>query len=114
MRRSRLKRRTPLRRGRSKLKRSRLSAGKGNPVPPSARLALEERSGGRCEACDVEPLDGCSRKAEHPHHRRAKGPAGRADHSLTNLLAVSATHHRWIHEHPADSYRLGLLERSYS
>lgn len=111
-RRTRLRRKTPLRNGTSRLKRTPFKRSHGNTTPPSARRALMERSGGRCEACQVSPLDGCPRDTQHPHHVRAKGPSGKADHALANLLAVSAKHHRHIHEHPAESYELGLLRRS--
>lgn len=65
-----------------------------------------------CWACDVHHLPACTGRYEHTHHvlpRSAGGPDTRA-----NALPCSDVHHRWIHNHPDQSYRLGLLERRTS
>lgn len=46
---------------------------------------------------------------EHPHHILPRSQGG--THDPSNLLWVSAVAHRWIHENPEQSYRLGLLKR---
>ena len=51
----------------------------------------------------------CTGRATQAHHR-----AGRDGDRLTDpddLVPVCADCHRWIHAHPADAYRLGLLVR---
>ncbi len=48
-------------------------------MPPATVEALEERSGGMCEA-------GCGRRAQDIHHRRFLSRGGR--HNLANLLAL--------------------------
>lgn len=91
-----LKRRTPLR---------------SRPEPShlrDAKQAVRDRSGGRCEVAG--PV--CTGSGEHFHHVLRRSQGGK--HSAANLLHACAADHRWIHEHPEDSYRMGWLKRSGS
>jgi len=70
------------------------------------RPAVRERSKGRCEArASAE----CFGVAQHPHHRRMRSQGG--GHTADNLLDVCWPCHRYIHDHPAESYARGWLER---
>jgi hypothetical protein len=44
------------------------------------------------------------------HHKLRRSQGG--THELDNLATLCAAHHRWVHEHPAQAYELGLLIRS--
>ena len=112
MKRSAPRRRTPLRRGTSQLKRSRL-----NPVGKKAkreardlarfRLALHLRSGGFCEAhtpaCPPGRHEGCD-----PHHL-CHADRDRGLHLPSRGLWVCRPGHDWIETHPALSYEAGWL-----
>jgi len=49
--------------------------------------------------------------AEHVHHRKLRSQGG-SDESV-NLLAVCFNGHRYVHDHPAESYARGWLLRSW-
>jgi len=55
----------------------------------------------RCE-CD------CLNEATQIHHKR--GRSGELLNDTKHWLAVCATCHRWIHDHPKAAMELGLLE----
>jgi hypothetical protein len=74
-------------------------------VTDAVAAEVHRRSGGRCEA-HASPF--CKGAGEHLHHRQSRR-AG--DHSAENLLDVCHRCHTWIHDHPEDSYRSGLLVR---
>lgn len=77
-------------------------------IPTNVREAVIRRSGRRCEA----PFHyGCMGIAQHIHHRQLLS-AGGTDHP-SNLLHVSLSCHRGIHDHPADSYANGALVSRY-
>jgi len=76
-------------------------------IPTDAVDAVLRRSGGRCEA---RATPGCSGRWEHLHHRRLRSQGG--GHDAANLLAVCHFCHRWIHDHPAESYARGWLVRA--
>lgn len=67
-----------------------------------AKLVVHARSHGWCEW-----PDGCRSPAAHVHHvkPRSKG----VDHSPGNLLDLCREHHDWIHAHPLEARRLGVL-----
>lgn len=44
------------------------------------------------------------------HHVKPRSQGG--THELSNLICLCRPAHRWVHEHPAESYRMGLLVRS--
>lgn len=68
------------------------------------RRAVLERSGGRCE----HP-SGCAATADVVHHRA--GRVGEGAHHPDLLLALCDDHHRWVHDHPAESYANGAMVR---
>ena len=47
----------------------------------------------------------------HRHHRKLRSQGG--DDSEHNTMLVSPEQHRWIHDHPARSYALGWLVKSW-
>lgn len=115
-----IKRTTPLRATKSIERGGSLARGGGlsarsprinarDAVYPERREQVYERARGRCEACDIEPLDGCNRQCEQVHHLAGRG--GADPHQLENLMAVSAFHHQWIEEHPEAARALGVMLR---
>ncbi len=92
MKRTALKRRTPLR------------SKPGPGIKLDVLQALWRRSQGRCE------VRTCHRSAEHPHHRLRRSQGG--EDSLSNLLCVCAACHRHIHDNPAWAYDQGYMIRS--
>lgn len=111
MRRTELRRRTPLRASQTPLKHSALHTQHAirakrtrDDVPAAVRRAVHHRSGGWCEC-------GCGRPAQHIHHRRMRSQGGR--HELVNLLDLSLHCHEQAHANPERSYALGLIVRSW-
>lgn len=51
----------------------------------------------------------CVGRADHNHHKRMRSQGGGDE--LSNLLTVCAPCHRYIHAHPAESYKNGWLLR---
>ena len=102
-------RRTPLKRGRSQLKRSRLNQRsaktKARHAPGSeynqAKADVRVRSGGRCE---IVAGTFCTGVAHDPHHRFPHG-----SDTAVNLLDTCRPCHDWVHAHPAVSYDNGWL-----
>lgn len=74
------------------------------PVPAKVRAVVQGRSRGVCE-CGRS----CTDRAQVMHHRLPRSAGGR--HTAANLLHLADAHHRWIHDHPAAAYELGLLIR---
>jgi hypothetical protein len=112
VRRSPIARRTPLDRRSSldrttTLRRSRWNyrARPASEELVTARRLVRARSGGLCEA--ETPV--CTREAAHAHHIRLRSQGG--THEPSNLLDVCAACHRYIHDHPEESYRYGFLRR---
>ena len=62
----------------------------------------------RCEA-GVSP--DCTGQGEHTHHRQLRSQGG--DDSDANTLRMCNRCHAWTHAHPEDSYRYGLMVRSW-
>lgn len=101
MKRSPLKRKTPLRRGafRSKPRR--------DPITPETRAEVVARSGYWCEARYCVHEDGkYLRRATHMHHIRRRR---HGDHSAANLLHVCAWCHDWIHRNVKEAKEKGWL-----
>ena len=87
MRRSALRRRSPITRKRSE---------RGDTYHQeymAAALLVKRRSGGWCEIKDVHNCAG--RSTDFPHHRKLRSQGG--SNSLANLLDVCVTGHYWIH-----------------
>lgn len=101
-RRARLRRRTQLRSGGSIRRRFR-------PGWFKARRFCEGRANGLCEANTPACPPGRHRGA-HAHHIILRSQGGSDDPS--NLLFVCSAAHRWIHDHPAESYVRGWLRRA--
>ena len=102
MKRTPLRRKTPLRsRGRK--------AAREKPALDAFREALRARSGGLCEArtpaCPPRRHEGV-----HANHVRRRSQGG--THDAANGLLLCAAGHQWIHEHPAMSFERGWLART--
>lgn len=67
---------------------------------------VRKRSGGWCE------FPGCTRHAQHFHHRlmRSQGGAG----SVDNCAHLCTGCHSYVHANPRRAYELGLLVPSWS
>lgn len=112
MKRTPLKRRTPLRqtgtdipRKRTRMRQVSDKRRKRDQEYPAARDYVMTRSRGFCEA--RIHADGCSQKVEQVHHIAGRG--GDNPHHPDNLLGVSSQCHALIHAEPGRSYRLGLM-----
>jgi hypothetical protein len=102
MKRTRLRRRTPLRtRGNARTR-------AGQQRLDQAKAEVRGRSGGWCEAhtpaCPPE-----RHVAHHAHHVLPRSAGGQ--HDADNLLHVCGAGHEWIHQHPHASYQAGWLRR---
>ena len=73
-------------------------------IPKRVRIEVATRSLGFCEA-RVPGV--CTGNGEHLHHVVLRSRGGR--HLASNLLHVCNADHRWIHHHPAEATRLGLM-----
>lgn len=84
-----------------------------HPTSPSSsvdaqvRRYVRDRDGWMCRA-QIAQI--CANTPDHVHHVRRAGQGG--DDGPENLLTVCFPCHRWIHDHPADAHRLGLLART--
>lgn len=62
----------------------------------------------RGHLCDGQvAAAGCERLGAHAHHLRIRAQGGTDAH--TNLAWLCAACHRWVHSHPLEAARLGLL-----
>lgn len=66
----------------------------------AAQGLLHARSGGVCEFCSHRP-------AVHAHHIKRRSQGG--DNSQWNLAHLCAHCHGWVHDHPAEAVKVGLL-----
>jgi 5-methylcytosine-specific restriction endonuclease McrA len=112
-----IQRRTPLRRiepmpnttrpirNKSLRRQSKKGAAADRTLAASKRI-VRERSGGMCEAGPFT-AEVCTGTADHVHHVIPRS-SGRDD-SPSNLLDLCHACHAWVHAHPAESRRAGLL-----
>lgn len=104
MKRSPLNRRTPLK-AKTGVKAVSVKRRKRDAVYPEARASVHERADGRCEAMITER---CTMRCEQVHHvrgRRVENP-----HALENLLGCCAPCHEFIHGHPEEARKHGLIQ----
>jgi len=66
------------------------------------------RSSNKCEA-QVPGV--CTGAGQHIHHRKLRSQGG--DNLAKSLLHVCFKCHRYIHDHPAESYERGWLIRAF-
>lgn len=102
--------RTPLRQRRTALKRK--TAMRAN-LPNIAWLVARDKALERAHywpECAQLGLEGECWGGIEVHHvlRRSQGGTD----ELSNLLCLCSRHHRYVHEHPAESYERGWLKRS--
>jgi len=70
---------------------------------------VDRRSGGFCECKGADADAGCGLRANVHHHIAGRGGAN--PHHPDNLLHLNDAHHRWIHDHPEESYANGTMRR---
>jgi hypothetical protein len=99
--------RSPLRRL-SPMKRSRSKAGAELRDWQTVKALVVERSGGWCEASTPACPVGLHR-GEHLHHVILRSHGGPDE--PWNLLHLCHAAHRWVHDNPARSYEMGLMRR---
>lgn len=105
MKRSPLKRYTPLRSsGRSRQPHS--VPKKRRSWPEDVKAAVWRRSNGKCEA-GASLL--CRGVGSQLHHRQMRSAGG--GETEANALNVCSICHRYIHDHPQESYAAGWLVR---
>ena len=109
-------RRTPMKRGTSRLARTRMKVYRPKPaVALSVRLQLIDRAGGRCEA----NLFGCLGAGTDVHHRITRKAGGRkgeaaAHHDrLSGLVLLCRLCHTWVTDNPGTAYTLGLCLKEH-
>lgn len=68
-------------------------------------------TGSPVKACQAEVSARCAGVASQRHHRKRRSQRGTDDPA--NILHVCLWCHEWIHQHPTDSYELGLLVHSW-
>ena len=125
MKRTELKRKTPLKRSGWTLSRVEMISGAVPPAktikavrPRRRKPGIEKRAPevytmllARCEGrCELGISRECSGRFEHPHHRLMVSHQGPDE--LWNLLAVCAACHRAVHSEPSVSYERGWLLRA--
>ena len=105
MKRSPIRRRTPLRARGAKYKREAEDIA-------ATRQIVWERSEGMCEIAEPIPC-GVMREHHYAHHLHHKAPSDRdrGVHDPERCLAVCEASHRFIHANPAHAYERGWLIR---
>lgn len=118
-----LERKTPMPRPSKPMARTRMVTSKKArtrqaQVRDEWEAAKDERRaqvGRRCEGIGPEGVerhaDGCNGRDEHGHHVQRRR---RNNHVAGNCRLLSHTCHRWVHDHVAESYALGLLRKGNS
>lgn len=102
--------RRPARDGRTRPRAERIAGRKpaGNPIPPEARAAVRERSGGRCELLAAAD---CTALAAEQHHRQRRRDGG---HGLANLVDACSPCHAHAHAHPALARDRGWIVSAFA
>jgi hypothetical protein len=81
-------------------------------VPPEIIAEVKKRSGGICESGICERVingQRCNRPAmKQPHHILMRSRGGK--HTLDNLKDLCFIDHTWVHDHPAEATKEGLLK----
>jgi len=99
MKRSPIKRKTPL-------KRTPIKRKTGTAMPKAVVDAVKTRANGVCEAKTSQ----CVGRVDHLHHRVLRSQGGK--HTVENLLAVCMSCHSFIHHHPQLSVENGWIVKS--
>lgn len=79
-------------------------------VPQADDPGVEAAAYARCHkrlGCGARCAPGCTDRNDHAHHRLMRSQGGPT--TDVNLLNVCRPCHTWIHDHPQESYALGLL-----
>lgn len=76
-----------------------------------ARLAVQRRSGGWCEAGTPACLPG-RHAGCHAHHMQLRSQGG-AD-TDDNLLWICAPGHKWVHDHPETARERGWIRSAWA
>lgn len=81
-------------------------SGRGNEIPSASRVAVRERSRGRCERCGGPGAQW--------HHRRSRSVRGEHRHCPCNGLWLCPTCHRYAHANPHAAIEEGLIVPRYA
>jgi 5-methylcytosine-specific restriction endonuclease McrA len=103
--------RTPLKRGSSQLKRTRMKRSRPDPergveFSDDVRAQARVRGGNRCEGRCTKS---CTVRIQTFHHRLRRTQGGKG--TLENCLALCRACHDHIHAHPSESFIRGWLIR---
>lgn len=105
-----LRRKTPLKPSSAgaHLKRAPIERGKSSTsdFSPGVKARVRKRSGGWCE------FPGCTRHAQHFHHRLMRSQGGMGN--VNNCAHLCTSCHGYVHANPTRSYELGLLVPSWA
>lgn len=104
MKRTALRRRTPLRSTRGLVRTPLTISGRRSSTWHRSRQWCFDRAHGRCEA--MVSAD-CTGRAEHAHHLVLRSQGGADDPS--NLMALCHACHAHVHANPTESYERGFL-----
>lgn len=109
MKRTPLKRKTPLRAKRGFVRVPLSRNGHRSAGWTRSRRWCFDRAGDRCE---VRRAEGCTGRAEHAHHIRLRSQGGSDDPA--NLLAVCHACHEWVHKNRDEARKHGWIIDSKS
>lgn len=74
---------------------------RATPIPQASRLAVQNRSQGRCERCGGP--------GHHWHHRRSRSIRDELTHSPANGTLLCTFDHAWVHAHPKEAKIEGFI-----
>ena len=112
MKRSRLERKTPLKRE-TRLRTVSERRRQRDADYPQRRQQVWDRQDGHCgwsrdfHTGDTFGIEHCTREMTDVHHIAGRG--GSQPHRLSNLVGLCAEHHRWVHANPEKARDLGLM-----
>lgn len=79
----------------------------GNPIPRKVRVAVRERSAGRCE---LRATSDCTGVATDQHHRKRRRDGG---HGLANVVDACRPCHTHAHAHPRQARDMGWIVSAF-
>ncbi len=94
-------------------RRGRIKA-KADPKLVAWSKAVRERDGGECQwpltfGFGLATRCGSGDSRIDPHHIAPKGRRPDLKYDVDNGICLCRTHHDWVHDHPAEAEKLGLL-----
>lgn len=74
-----------------------------NPIPTRQRSLVKSREMSRCLRCGSPII------TSECHHRRSKSVHDEHMHCPCNMVSLCGTCHRWVHAHPSEARRDGMI-----